>query len=405
MKIIFANKYWYLKGGAERYEFDLAELLSNHGHDIIPFAMRSLKNFPSEWKNFFVSEVQTERVGFGWEGLRTAFRSLWSFEARSKFGALLDETQPSLVHVHNIYRQISPSILGAARKRGLPIVMTVHDYALISPNYSLYHDGAICEVTKPELYSAAVRHRCVKGSYLASALVALEMRLHRRLHAWENVDRFIAPSRFTASLLAAYGVPDEIITHVPHFIDATLWKTSYGTGEYVLFVGRLSEEKGVATLIRAAALIPDIPFHIVGTGPEEERLRALAEELGASNVKFRGWMSGEVLRAEYADARFVVVPSEWYEVFGLIVLEAYAAGKPVIASQIGGLAELVKDGETGLHASAGDEKDLATNIYSLWTDPVAGESMGRAGRAWVEAEFSPEEHYRRIMEVYGSVME
>ena len=326
---------------------------------------------------------------------------MYSFEGRRKFSALLDATKPDLVHIHNIYHQISPSILVEAKKRGLPVVMTAHDYKLIAPNYSLFHGGTICERTKPHHFWRAVVHRCVKDSFLASVLAALEMTLHRVLGLWrDGVDLIIAPSRFLQAMFIAYGVDKEKIVHIPHFIDAAAWTPVEG-GDYALYVGRLSSEKGVDVLIRAAAAAKDIPVHIVGTGPEEARLKVLVETVGATNVVFKGFLEGEALRAEYAGARFVVVPSVWYEVFGMIVLEAYAAGKPVIASQIGGLSEVVKDGETGLYATAGDAESLVNQMQMLWSDPATAKEMGRTGRAWIEKDFTPEEHYRRLMDAYA----
>lgn len=401
MKLIFANKYWYLKGGAERYLFDLRALLERNGSEVAPFAMRDAKNLPSDWDRFFVSPVRTDRVRFSPGALKTAGRMLWSFEARRKFGKLLDAVTPELVHVHNIYHQISPSILPEAKRRNIPVVMTAHDYKLVAPNYSLYHDGAVCEITKPAKYWNAVGHRCVKGSTAASVLAAAEMSLHRLLGVWKkNVDLVIAPSRFMQSLLADYGIHPDKIVHVPHFIDATAWKPVM-TGDYALYVGRLSEEKGVDTLIAAAARAKTVPVQIVGTGPDEARLKALAKELDATNVTFRGFLAGRDLADAYAGARFLVVPSSWYEVFGLIVLEAYAAGKPVIATQMGGLGELVKEGETGLFASVGDAGDLAEKISMLWDDSVAASEMGRAGREWVEKDFTPDAHLAAIMDVYA----
>ncbi len=403
MRVIFANKYHYLKGGAERYFFELAALLGRHGHEVIPFAMRSRQDLPTDWRRYFVSPVQTEKVSFSLSGLKTAGRVLYSLEAKRKFAALLGRAKPDLVHVHNIYHQISPSILPEARKRGVPAVMSVHDYKLIAPNYSLFHDARICEATKPDHYWNAVRHRCVKGSRAASSLAALEMWLQRRLGLYErNIGAYIAPSRFVAALLAEYGIAADKIRCLPHFIDAAAWTPRY-EGSYVLFVGRLSPEKGAATLIRAAAKMKHVPVRLVGTGPEEAALKALAEKCGAVNVTFAGFKSGAELAAEYAGARIVAVPSVWYEVFGLIALEAYAAGKPVVATQIGGLAELVKDGETGILTGGGDPDELARVLAELWESPEDCAALGRAGRAWVETEFGPEKHYRGLMEIYRSV--
>jgi len=404
MNIVFANKYYFLKGGAERYMFDLQDLLVRHGHVVVPFAMKDGRNRASGWSDRFVSPVETGRVKFGLSGLKTAGRVLYSFEARRKFERLLDEVKPDVIHLHNIYHQISPSILPAAKERGIPVVMTAHDYHLIAPNYSLFHDGEICEHTRPASYWRAVANRCVKGSAVASALDALAMSLHRALGLYlRNVDKIIAPSAWMAATLEEYGVDGSKIVQVPHFIDTAQWSPEY-RGDYALFVGRLSPEKGAETLIRAAAIARDVPVRIVGTGPEDVRLHKLATKLGADNVTFVGWRSGEELKAEYGRARFVVVPSVWYEVFGLTVFEAYAAGKPVIATQIGALGEIVRHDETGKLVSAGDAEGLARAMKALWRSPQRCTLMGRNGRNWIAREFSPEIHYARIMDVYKTVM-
>jgi glycosyltransferase involved in cell wall biosynthesis len=404
MNIVFANKYYFLKGGAERYMFDLQDLMVGKGHVAIPFAMKDGRNRASGWSDRFVSPVETERVKFNLAGLKTAGRVLYSFEARRKFARLLDEVKPDMVHAHNIYHQISPSILPAAKERKIPVVMTAHDYHLVAPNYSLFHDGNICEHTRPDSYWRGVVNRCVKDSAVASALEALAMSLHRSLGLWrDNIDRIIAPSAWMAALLEEYGIDGTKIVHVPYYIDTRQW-TASPKGGYALFVGRLSPEKGVDTLIRAAALAKDVPVRIVGTGPEDMKLHRFAEELGADNVTFVGWKKGEELKAEYELARFVVVPSVWYEVFGLIVFEAYASGKPVVATQIGGLGEIVRHDETGKLVSAGDAEGLATAMKALWNSQEQCALMGRRARKWVELEFSKEKHYERLMEVYKSVM-
>lgn len=402
MKILFANKYYYIKGGAERYMLALRALLMKNWHAVYPFAMMDPHNLPTEWKRFFVSAVKTHDVSFSLAGLKTAGRILYSFEAKRKFGAMLDKVKPDIVHIHNIYHQISPSILSAAKKRGIPIVLTAHDYALIAPNYNLFHDGAICEITKPDKYWNAVGHKCVKNSKVASGLEAVAMRLHKTLKLWDNVDVIVTPSRFMTAKLIEYGFPAEKLTHIHHFIDTTAWTPRY-EGSYALYVSRLSPEKGADILVRAAAKNKDIPVRIVGAGPQEVSLKKLAAELGATNVEFRGFKTGGDLLAEYADARFVVVPSVCYEGFPLTTLEAAAAGKPSIASQIGGLGEGVKDGETGVFVSAGNVDELAEAMSELWADPAICAEMGKAGRAWIEKDFTPQGHYDRMMEVYRSV--
>lgn len=405
MRLIFANKFHYRRGGADIYALETADLLRCHGHEVVPFAMADARNEPTPWARFFVSPVVTEGRAGAWQALRTAGRFLWSFETARKFGTLLDEVKPELVHAHSLYHQLSPSLLPEARRRGVPVVMTAHDYGPLAPGYALYHDGALCEVTRPHAYWRAVAHRCVRGSYAASALCAAEHTLHRALGAWHrNVDLVIAPSRFVKAQYVAYGWPADRIVHIPHYVDLQAFQPVEG-GDYVLFIGRLSPEKGVETLIRAAALRPDIRVHIAGDGPEAPRLRALAESLGAGNVVFRGFLSGAERAAAYAGARLVVVPSCWYEPFGLIVLEAYASGKPVVATQIGGLAELIEDGQTGLTASANDAPGLAERLAALWDNPAIAIEMGRRARRLIETEYTPELHYQRLMEAYAKAKE
>jgi glycosyltransferase involved in cell wall biosynthesis len=399
MRIIFANKFHFRQGGADGYALDAAELLrERRGFAVAPFAMRHERNLQSEWSRYFVSEVETGRASSAWSALRTAARFLWSSEAARKFTRLAKAFKPDLVHAHNLYHQLSPSPLAAARRLGLPVVLTAHDYALLSPNYALFHDGAICERGLESPWRA-VGHRCVRGSRAASALCAAEVALHRALGAYRrNVDYVIAPSRFVQAKFLEAGWPEDRVVHLPHYVDSARWQPVYG-GEYALYLGRLSEEKGVATLIEAAGRRPDIPLLIVGDGPERARLEARAHELGAY-VSFLGRLEGERLKRAVSGSKFVVVPSVWFEPFGLVALEAFAAGKPVIASQIGGLGELIDDGRTGLFVSAGKAQELARAMGELWDTPGVAESMGMNARREATLRYSVDGHLKGLTEVY-----
>lgn len=398
MKILMANKFWYLKGGAERYMFELIRLLVRHGHSAVPFAMRHPKNQPSSYERFFVSEVETRDPGMGWQGLRLAGRMTWSFEAARKFGALLRKEGPDLVHVHNIYHQISPSILKVAEKRHVPVVQTLHDYHLVSPNYGMFAHGAPAMPSKTHPYWDTVSRRLVRDSLPASALSAFKSWLHTRLKAYAHVYRFIAPSRFMRDIMLDYGWPKEKVVHIPHFIDLDGWDPVPQSEDRVVFVGRLSPEKGAVTLVEAMSEVPHLKASIVGDGPDMARLRLIANKLNLKNVEFKGALYGAALRKEMARARAVIVPSLSFEVFGLTVLEAYALGKPVVASDVGGLPEVVKVGETGYLFAPGHHEDLADRLKKL--TPEKARVMGAMGRKLAEREYGPEEHYRRIMKVY-----
>ncbi len=405
MRVLQANKFHYLKGGAERYVFELSKLLTRNGDAVVPFAMRSKKNTLSHYDRFFVSEVQTDRVRFDREGLRTAGRMLWSFEAAKKFSALCAAFPADLLHVHNIYHQISPSILAVAEQRRIPAVMTVHDYHLISPNYGMFSHGEIVEPSVRHPYWDTFQRKLIDGSTVKSALSAFEGWMHRVLDAYGHISTFIAPSHFVQEKLLAYGIPQGKIEIVPHFIDLEGRVPRYESEARVVFVGRLSQEKGVDVLLRAMKDVKDLDCAIIGDGPEKERLMALAKDLGLENVEFLGALFGDDLDRELARAKAVVIPSQSYETFGLTALEAYAWGKPVIASRIGALPEVVREGETGFLFDPKEPKELAEKLNRLPGSFARVDAMGRAGRHLAETEYNPGLHLGKIHRIYKEALE
>lgn len=404
MRIVMANKDHYLKSGVERHIFELEKLLMRNGDGVVHFAMRSEKNQPSPYERFFVSEILTDRVRYDWEGLRTAGRMLWSFEAAKKFSALLAAFPPDVIHAHNIYHQISPSILDVAQKRGIPVVMTVHDYHLISPNYGMFDRGSPVEPSVTHPYWDTFRHRLIGGSTLKSAFSAFEGWLHHALDAYGWISTFIAPSRFVREKLVAYGIAEGKIEVVPHFIDLEGRVPRFESEARAVFVGRLSEEKGVDVLLRAMKDVKHLTCAIVGDGPEKEKLHALAKELKLDNVEFLGALYGEDLDREIARAKAVVIPSQSYETFGLTALEAYAWGKPVIASRIGALPEIVREGETGLLFTPTEPKELAERLNWLPGNFARVDAMGREGRRLAETEYNPGLHLGRIHRIYKEAL-
>lgn len=400
MKIVLADKFWYLKGGAERVVFETKKLLEGNGDSTFAFAMKDARNDASAQERFFVSPVATDRVRFDWQGLRTAGRMLWSFEAARKFGALLDAAKPDVIHAHNIYHQISPSILPAAKRRGVPVVMTLHDYHLVSPNYGMFDRGQIVEPSKTHPYQDTFKRRLIGGSLAKSALSAFEGWLHHALGAYGSVAKFIAPSEFLKMKVVEYGIDENRVEVVPHCIDLDGRAPLYQSGNRVVFIGRLSPEKGVDVLLHAMKDVPGLDCAIVGDGPERDRLERLAEELDLQNVSFLGALYGSELDREIARAKAVVIPSQSYETFGLTVLEAYAFGKPVIAARIGALPEVVREGETGLLFDPSAPQELAQHLNRLRLDSAQAERMGRAGRKLAETEYTPGLHLGRIHRIY-----
>jgi glycosyltransferase involved in cell wall biosynthesis len=400
MRVLLANKYWYLKGGAERVVFETKRLLERNGDAVSAFAMRDPKNEASPWERHFVSPVITSGPASFKESLRTAGRMLWSFEAARKFARLLDEAKPDVVHAHNIYHQLSPSILAAARKRKVPVVMTLHDYHLVSPNYGMFDGGKIVEPDAAHPYWDTFRRALVGGSSAKSALSAFEGWLHRAVGAYDHVAKFVVPSAFARDMMLRYGVEEGRLEVVPHFIDLEGRAPRYESEARVVFVGRLSAEKGVDVLMRAMKDVRGLTCAIVGDGPEKARLVALAEELGLENVETLGALYGADLDREIARAKAVVVPSRSYETFGLTALEAYAWGKPVVAARIGALPEVVREGKTGLLFEPGNAEDLAEKLNWLSGEYARAAAMGREGRRLAETDYNPGLHLGRIHRVY-----
>ncbi|NQV13145.1 MAG: glycosyltransferase family 4 protein [Parcubacteria group bacterium] len=403
MKILLANKFHYLKGGAERHYFDLGELLEKRGHEVIPFAMADEKNKTSRYNQYFVSNIGIVDPSSTSHKLKTASRIVYSLEAKRKIAALVEKTKPDIAHVHNIYHQLSPSILSALKKKGVPIVMTVHDFKLMCPAYLFYSQGEVCEKCKRYRYYNCVRRRCVKDSYGASLVNMTEMYIHRLLRIYKNnVDKFICPSVFLRDKLVEFGFPKEKLVVVPHFVDCQSIEPQYG-GDYILYLGRLSREKGVATLLQAMTQVEGVKLKIAGSGPLEDDLRAQKEKLNLDQVEFMGFLAGGGLQRAIAGASLIAVPSESYETFGLSVIEAYAHGKPVIASRIGALPEVVKEGETGYLFESGKADELADKIKQALADQAGLEKMGEKARRYVAREFTPEKYYDALLEVYRSI--
>lgn len=367
MRIIQVNKFNYLRGGAEKYFLAVTDELRRRGHDVAVFSMQHPKNIPCPWDKYFVSRVSFNEGNF-WQRLIGAGRTLYSFEAKRKFKALVKEFKPEIIHLHNIYHQLSPSILAIARQNKIPVVMHLHDYKLISPNYQLYARGSVCYAGTAPHYFGCFWKKCFRDSYLASLLVSLEMFFHHKVFKLyeKSIKRYIAPSRFMKDTCVRFGVPSNLITVLYNFIDQAP-KLENKTKDYLLYFGRLSEEKGVEVLLEALTKLESKPFlKIAGTGPEEERLKKMAKRLKLSRqVEFLGHLNGAEMSLVLARAKTVVIPSVWLENMPFSMLEALAFGKVVIASRSGGLAELITDGVNGFSYSAHDSTALAQKINSL----------------------------------------
>ncbi|MBI4592286.1 glycosyltransferase family 4 protein [Candidatus Uhrbacteria bacterium] len=402
MTIIQANKFYSLKGGAERYMLELSAWLETQSHTVVPFAMQHPDNLESPHAEQFVSYVQTESMRTNpWQALRTVGRMVYSLEARRKLATLIAQEKPDLAHIHNIYTQLSPSILDTLKDQHVPVVMTVHDHHLVSPQYNIWAMGCGEDYRNVGIVKGTLA-RYHKHSLTASFIQTAVYKFHRWLRIYEkNVNVFVCPSHYMKRQLVAGGFPQEKIRVNHYGIDPHSIQSRYDHDGYFLFVGRLSEEKGIETIVRAAKLIPDVTFKIVGRGPQMERLHRLAE--GLTNVEFLGFRMGEELAQLYRGATAVLLPSRVHENFPLAALESMAAGKPVIASHVGGVPEIVEDRINGLLVNPSDLHGWAEAIMRLAYDEELRLSMARAARSTIEHRFRLDDHDRRLMAIYEEV--
>jgi glycosyltransferase involved in cell wall biosynthesis len=400
VRILHVNKFLYRRGGAEAYMLDLAALQSREGHEVEFFSMAHQENQASRFERYFPEyrsfRPQPDSLI---DKVKVAGRLLYSPAARRGIEIVLEEFVPDVVHLHNIYHQLSPSILQPLRALGIPAVMTLHDYKLACPTYLFLDKGQLCEACLGGHFYQAVLRRCNDGSLLSSSLNALELTVHTAMHAYAPVGVFACPSRFVVGKMTAAGVFPDRLRHIPHFVDARSIDTKERAGGSVVYAGRLSKEKGVDTLIEAAAMT-GLRVEIAGTGPDAAAYEALARARGADGVRFLGHLPREELHQVIRSAAVLAIPSRCHENQPVIVLEAFACGVPAVASQLGGLPELIDPGVDGELVPHGDAEALAGSLQRFVDDPARSFEMGRAGRAKVLREFTSEKHLIRLGEIY-----
>jgi glycosyltransferase involved in cell wall biosynthesis len=405
-KLLSVNNFYYRRGGAESVYFDHNRLMTGAGWEVVPFSMQHPENEPSEWSAYFAKTTDGAMEAAPIAKISRAMTAVYSIDAARRIGRLIAATRPHLAHAHNIYHHLSPSVLVELRRQSIPIVMTLHDLKLACPAYKMHTQGAVCEKCRGGALRNVVMNRCIKDSIAMSALVWLESTVHRALDLYmSTVTKFVVPSRFFLAKFAEWGIDTRHFVHIPNFVDVDAQGAAPEPGDAFVYFGRLAPEKGLRTLIKAAAQAK-VRLRIVGTGPEEPGLRQLAGELGAG-VEFTGYLTGAALQAAIGSARAVVVPSEWYENAPLSVMEASASGRPVIGARIGGIPELIQEGATGFVFTSGSVDSLAEILNRVQRMPAAAlRRLGSAGREWMRREFNSAVYQRRVLDLYrGMVIE
>jgi glycosyltransferase involved in cell wall biosynthesis len=379
-------------------------MLEEGGDSVMHFSMKNPFNRPSKYSDYFVSQLDFDELHTIGDKLAAAGRIIYSFETKRKLTELLSMHRPDIAHAHNIYHQLSPSILHALEKFGIPTVMTAHDYKLACPNYLLYNEDHVCERCTGGRFYNALFTRCLRKSFLSGLTLTIEMYLHRMLKTYDTLRLIIAPSRFLMEKLIESGIPREKMVHVPNFV-YDIPETVDGTpGQYVAYLGRLSREKGLRTLIKAVSGLDDLELRIAGSGPIRASLEELTSSLEAKNIRFVGQLKVEEVPSFISSAKFVVVPSEYYENCPLSILETMALGKPVIGAAIGGIPELINDREDGLLFRPADEEDLRSKMEMLAGDTELTIQMGKKAREKILTRYDRETHYNRLIDIYRDVL-
>jgi glycosyltransferase involved in cell wall biosynthesis len=411
MKILMVDKYYFVKGGAERYLFELTEVLQANGHSVVPFAMQHPDNFETDFDEFFVDNIEYamhSAVQKAKHLFKIAGRMIYSTQARERIEKLIVRERPDMAHLHMIDHQLSPSILLALKQHNIPVIQTVHQYKIVCPNYRLYNPrtAQICEKCMSGDFYHPIFERCHKDSAVAGLLIAVESYLHRWTKVYEkNIDVFHVPSRFMGEKMRQAGVAHGKIRHMPYTIKMDKFTPNYSNRGYALYFGRLSDEKGILTLFKAMKELPQVTLKVVGDGPQEPELRNFVKQHDLRNIVFMGKKSGEELTRVVQDASFVVVPSEWYDNSPLVIYESMAYGKPVIAAKLGGMPELIVEGETGLLFDAGEVGQLREKMLFLWDRPELLIKFGKAARAKAGQEFDPAVHYNAMYGWYRELLQ
>jgi len=386
MKILIVHNHYQQAGGEDNVVAAEARLLADNGQDVEVWSVDN-KDLPS---------------GIGGK-IKTALNTGYSQSSRALALERIGAFRPDVVHVHNFFPQISPSIYDACLDENVPVVQTLHNYRLICPGAMLMRDGKICEQCITGSPYQAVRYGCYRGSKLGSAVVAHMVAQHRQLGTWQNkVNRFIALTGFAKSKFIAAGFPAAKIEVKANFVADPLQQTTRTTTArpgFALFVGRISEEKGIKTLLQAWSTLTDQALlKVAGAGPLEAMLH------GTKNVAVLGRQTPTEVSDLMRQAAFLVMPSIWYEPFGLVLIEALAHGLPVLASRLGSMVDIIEDGKTGLLFEPGNPQDLADKVQWLIEHPAECRRMGENARTVYLANYTPEHNYQQLLAIYGAEM-
>jgi glycosyltransferase involved in cell wall biosynthesis len=390
MKVLFVHNFYQQFGGEDSAAIAERNLLESHGDEVLCFTRHN-------------DEIKSYSL---WDKAAFIPRTMYSHRTERELKQAVEDFAPSVAFVHNVYPLISPSLYHTLHALRVPIVQVVHDFRPFCPNGWFYIDGEICERCKFGNYLHAVKHRCYKDSYILSALYSASLAGNRMAGMTDKVAAYVCLTNFYRQKMLEVGLPEKKLFIRPNFIDPAAFapdRSSPGAGEYALYLGRLSSEKGPLTVLRAFEKLPDVPLKIVGTGPLEAEMKQYIRDKNLVNVEMVGFKSGADKWQMIKNALFAIIPSECYENFPMVSLEYFSGGKPIIASNLGGLPHIVEEGKTGMLYRPGDVDHLVEKIRCMLACPAQIAEMGKRGRELAETRYGPKESYSSLMNIFAQV--
>jgi glycosyltransferase involved in cell wall biosynthesis len=382
MKILLVHNRYQIPGGEEVVFEQERQLLERAGHQVLTYCRTN-----------FEADTYT-----GLRRLNLVKNIAWSTDTKQELGRLLRDEKPQIVHVHNTFMMMSPSVFAACREAGVPVVQTLHNYRLFCPAANFVRDGKPCEECVEHTLLRGIQYGCYRQSRPATATVALMLQIQRKRALF--ADSYVALTDFSRNKFVACGIPAEKVCVKPNFVYPDPQERT-AAGSHAVVVGRLSEEKGLHTLLIAwKRLHSSIPLSIVGEGPMLPELQKKVSDLKLTGITFHGRLSHEKTLQMIKSARFLIVPSECYENFPMGIAEAFACGVPVLCSDIGGMREIVEESRTGLRFTAGNSADLANKVAWAWSHPEQLVAMGKRARREYENRYTAEKNYPLLMEIY-----
>lgn len=410
MRIIIANYRYFVAGGPEKYMFKFIDAAKNRGIEVIPFSVNNPQNEESLYSEYFAKPRSNELM---YSDTKKTFRNIigmiratvWNYDAEKKLRKLIKDTNPDAIYILHEVNHLSPSIIRAAKKEGIRVVHRISDFFMFCPKYDFLCKNEICESCLHGNYSKAIKYKCVKGSRFGTLLRIFAMKLYAATKVFEDVDHFICTCQFSRNKLIEGGIPKNKISCIHTFIDASTILPCYNDDKYFLFLGRMAHQKGTIYAIEAMKYIKDTDYVLKITGQitnsaEDQEIWNFIKKNGLEEkVIFTGFKHGEELQDLISHSTCIVCPAIWYENMPNTVIEAYAYGKPVVASRIGSLAEIVIDGKTGLLFEMKNSKDLSEKLKKFIENPKLSKELGQNARMEVESKYEVSKHMNSVIQI------